>query len=227
MLEDEASRATPVRLQTNEESTMELAVVGAGVGRTGTHSLKVALEQLLGAPCHHMLEILGDPSQIPAWIDAIEGRPADWSAMLASYRAIVDWPGGSFWPELSAAYPDALVLLSVRDPEAWYRSATNTIFLTFDNMPPEVAPWMDAVRKLLRDRFSDRLDDPTAMMDAFVRHNDNVRANVPADRLLEWTPGDGWEPICERLMLPVPPEPFPVTNTTDEFREMIGIAPLA
>ena len=216
-----------MRFETYEESMMEVAVVGAGVGRTGTHSLKIALEQLLGAPCHHMLEILGDPSQIPAWIDAIEGRPADWSAMLARYRAIVDWPGGSFWPELSAAYPDALVLLSVRDPEAWYRSATNTIFLTFDNMPPEVAPWMDAVRKLLRDRFSDRFDDPTAMMDAFVRHNERVRANVPADRLLEWTAGDGWEPICERLGLPVPAEPFPLTNTTAEFREMVGIAPLA
>jgi hypothetical protein len=205
---------------------MELAVVGAGVGRTGTHSLKLALEQLLDAPCHHMLEILGDPTQIPAWIDAIEGRPVDWSAMLARYRAIVDWPGSSFWPELFAAYPDAVVLLSVRDPEGWYRSAANTIVLTFEHMPPEVAPWMEAVRKLLRDRFSDRFDDPTAMMDAFVRHNDAVRAAVPADRLLEWSLGDGWEPICERLGLPLPAEPFPVTNTTDAFREMIGMPPL-
>ena len=125
-----------------------------------------------------------------------------------------------------AANPDALVLLSVRDPESWYRSASNTIFLTFDNMPPEVGPWMDEVRKLLHDRFSDRFDDPTAMMDAFVRHNDAVHAEVPAGRLLEWIPGDGWEPICERLGLPVPAEPFPITNTTDEFREMVGIPPL-
>jgi hypothetical protein len=205
---------------------MDLAVVGAGVGRTGTHSLKLALEQLLGAPCHHMVEILGDPTQVPAWIDAIEGRPVDWSTMLARYRSIVDWPGGAFWPELTAAYPDALVLLSVRDPEAWYRSASNTIFLTFDHMPPEVAPWLNSVRKLLHDRFSDQLDNPTAMMDAFVRHNDAVRAGVPARRLLEWSPGDGWEPICERLGLPTPAEPFPVTNTTDEFREMIGMPPL-
>ena len=205
---------------------MELRVVGAGVGRTGTHSLKVALEQLLGAPCHHMVEILNDPAQIPAWTDAIEGRPVDWSAMLTRYRSIVDWPGGAFWREISAVNPDALVLLSVRDPEAWYRSASNTIFLTFDRMPPDKQPWMNEVRKLLRDRFSDRFDDPTAMMNAFVLHNDAVRAEVPADRLLEWTPGDGWEPICERLGLPVPTEPFPVTNTTDEFREMLGMPPL-
>ena len=206
---------------------MELEVVGAGVGRTGTHSLKLALEQLLDAPCHHMLEILGDPGQVPAWIDAIEGRPVDWAAMLVRYRAMVDWPGSAFWRELSAANPNALVLLSVRDPDAWYRSASNTIFLTFEHMPPEVKPWLDSVRELLRDRFSDRFDDPTAMMDAFVRHNDAVRAEVPANRLLEWNLGDGWGPICERLGVPVPEEPFPVTNSTNEFREMLGIPPVS
>jgi hypothetical protein len=206
---------------------MEIDVVGAGVGRTGTHSLKLALEQLLGAPCHHMVEVLGHPEQVAVWTDAIEGRPVDWSAALAGYGAIVDWPGGSFWPELSKAFPNALVLLSVRDPEAWYRSASNTIFLTFDQMPPELAPWMDELRKLLRDRFSDRFDDPTAMMDAYVRHNDAVRAEIPAHRRLEWNVGDGWSPLCERLGLAVPSEPFPVTNTMNEFREMIGAPPIA
>jgi hypothetical protein len=206
---------------------MELEVIGAGVGRTGTHSLKLALEHLLGAPCHHMLEILGDPAQVPAWIDAIEGRHADWRAMLSRYRALVDWPGAAFWPELSEAYPNALVLLSVRDPESWYRSASNTIFSAFEYMPPEAGPWMDAVRKLLRDRFCDRFDDPAAMVDAYLRHNDAVRAEVPAGRLLEWNLGDGWAPICERLGLPVPAEPFPVTNSTSEFREMVGLPPLS
>jgi Sulfotransferase domain len=84
---------------------MPLRVVGAGVGRTGTHSLKLALEQLLGGPCHHMAEILGDPTQVPGWTDAIEGRPVDWSALLAGYRSIVDWPGGAFWRELSTREP--------------------------------------------------------------------------------------------------------------------------
>jgi Sulfotransferase domain len=205
---------------------MSLKVVGAGVGRTGTHSLKVALEQLLGGPCHHMVEILGDPAQAPGWIDAIEGRPVDWTTMLAGYVSLVDWPGCSFWPELSAANPDALVLLSVRDPESWYRSASNTIFQSFDKVPPELEPWMKAVRTLLRDRFSDRLDDPTAMIDAYERHNAAVRKEIAPSRLLEWTPADGWGPICDRLGLDVPGEPFPVTNTTDDFRSMIGLAPL-
>ena len=205
---------------------MEIKVVGAGVGRTGTNSLKLALEQLLDAPCHHMHEMLANPDQIPAWIDAIEGRPVDWSAMLASYAAIVDWPGGAFWRELSHANPGALVLLSVRDPEEWYRSASNTIFLAFDHVPPEMKPWMEAVRQLLRDRFSDRFDDPTAMIDAYIRHNDAVRDEVPANRLLEWKLGDGWDPICERLGLSVPAEPFPVTNSTNEFREMLHMPPV-
>jgi hypothetical protein len=204
---------------------MELEVVGAGVGRTGTHSLKLALEELTGAPCHHMIEMLADPAQVPAWIDAIEGRPVDWAEMLSRYRTIVDWPGAAFWRELSEANPNALVLLSVRDPESWYRSASNTIFLAIEHVPRELAPWMDKVRELLRDRFSDRFDDPTAMMDAYGRHNDAVRAAVPASRLLEWNLGDGWDPICDRLGLAVPAEPFPVTNSTNEFREMMGMPP--
>jgi hypothetical protein len=203
-----------------------LQVVGAGVGRTGTHSLKVALEQLLGGPCHHMIEVFGQPEQVAGWSDAIEGRPVDWDALLGAYRALVDWPGCSFWPELTAAYPDALVLLSVRPADEWYRSASNTIFLTFDGAPPELRPWLETFRGLLADRFCDQLDDPTAMMDAYTRHNDAVRAGVPADRLLEWTAGEGWEPICERLGVAVPSTPFPVTNTTDEFRSMIGAPPL-
>jgi hypothetical protein len=206
---------------------MSLRVVGAGVGRTGTHSLKIALEQLLEAPCHHMVEILGNPDQMPGWIDAIEGRPVDWDELLQGYGSIVDWPGGSFWRELLAANPDAVVLLSVRDPDDWYRSANNTIFQTFENVPDEARPWMEAVRKLFHDRFSNQLDDKDAMIAAFEKHNEAVRREAPPAQLLEWQPGDGWEPICDRLSLPVPAEPFPVTNTTDEFRVMLGMPPLA
>src|SRR5664279_1195760 len=122
---------------------MALKVVGAGVGRTGTNSLKLALEQLLGGPCHHMYEILSDPGQIPSWTDAIEGRPVDWPSMPAGYMSLVDWPGASFWPELAAANPDALVVLSVRDTDDWYRSASNTIFQAFDAVPPEMRPWFE------------------------------------------------------------------------------------
>jgi hypothetical protein len=205
---------------------MEIRVVGAGVGRTGTHSLKVALEALLGAPCHHMLEILEHPEQMPGWMAAIRGEPADWTALLEPYGAIVDWPGAAFWRELAEAYPDALVLLSVRDPESWYKSASSTIFLSFDYLPSEAKPWMDSVRTLLRDRFSDQIDDAQVMMDAYVRHNETVRQSIPAARLLEWSVADGWRPICDRLGVAVPDAPFPYTNTTVEFRQMLGMPPL-
>ena len=171
-------------------------------------------------------EIVADPSQASLWTDAIEGRPVDWSTMPPGYGALVDWPGASFWPELSAANPDALVLLSVRDPEAWYRSASNTIFQVFENYPPEMQPWFETVRTLLADRFSDQLGDPEAMMTAFERHNDAVREAIPAERLLEWTATDGWEPICDRLGVAVPDEPFPSTNDTTTWRANLGMPPL-
>jgi len=202
---------------------MALQVVGAGVGRTGTNSLKVALEELLGGPSHHMHEIFGDPSQIPRWTAAIEGGDVDWDALTEGYVAQVDWPGASFWPELAVANPDALVILSVRDPEAWYKSASDTIFLVWDHAPPEFSPWFESMRQLLAERFCTDFEDRDAMIDAYLRHNDEVRAGIDPDRLLEWTASDGWEPICDRLGVDVPDTPFPRTNDTNAFRANLGI----
>lgn len=201
---------------------MTLRVVGAGVGRTGTHSLKVALERLLGGVCHHMVEVFAHPEEIPVWSAAVDGRPVEWKALMAPYTAQVDWPGASFWPELADAHPEALVLLSVRDADSWYRSARATIFEGMARVHRD-DPWMATMLRLLGDRFCADLDDRDAMIGAYRRHNDAVRAGVPAGRLLEWSPGDGWEPICERLGVAVPDEPFPLTNTTEEFRARLGL----
>jgi hypothetical protein len=203
-----------------------LKVVGAGVGRTGTHSLKVALEQLLGGTCHHMIEVFAHPDEVAVWTAAVDGKEIDWGEFMQPYVALVDWPGASFWPELSAANPDALVLLSVRDPDQWYTSCMNTIFGGIRAMVDGGDEWMSAMLRLFAERFSDQIEDRDAMIAAFERHNDSVREAIPADRLLEWTTADGWGPICERLGVPVPSEPFPVTNTTAEFREMLGMPAL-
>jgi hypothetical protein len=205
---------------------MSLEVVGAGVGRTGTHSLKIALEQLLGGRCHHMLEVFPSDEQRAGWARAMYGEAVDWDALLADFVATVDWPSASFWRELATANPDALVLLSVRPAEDWYRSASNTIFVGIQERVGEGDPWLTAFVHGMGERFSNEFDDAAAMMAAFERHNDEVRSGVPADRLLEWSPADGWDPICDRLGLPVPSEPFPVTNTTEDFRTMIGLPPL-
>jgi len=205
---------------------MALQVVGAGVGRTGTHSLKIALEQLCGGTCHHMVEVFERPDQIAGFTAAIDGEPVDWSALLADFTAMVDFPGAVYWREIAAANPDAPILLSSRDSESWYTSASNTILLSLDHAPPPLQPWMAAVRRMLHDRFSDDFENKDAMIAAYEAHNAAVRAEVPAERLIDWTPSDGWGPICAALGKPVPDEPFPVTNTTADFRAMIGVDPL-
>jgi hypothetical protein len=205
---------------------VSLKVVGAGVGRTGTHSLKEALEHVLGGPCHHMIEVFAHPEEIPVWTDAIEGRAIDWAQLMQGYVAQVDWPGASFWPELLEANPDALVLLSVREPEDWYESATNTIFTGLNLSDDELGPWMVSMKRLLGDRFCDDFGDKKAMIAAFERHNDDVRRRVPPAQLLEWAPQDGWGPMCARLGVAVPEDPFPVTNTTAEFRAMLKMPPV-
>jgi hypothetical protein len=173
-----------------------------------------------------MMEVFTHPDEIPVWTDAIEGRPVDWAGLMDGYVAQVDWPGASFWPELLEANPDALVILSVRDPEAWYESASNTIFAGLNLSDEEIGPWMVSMKRLLGDRFCDDLANRTAMISAFERHNDEVRRRVPATQLLEWSPQDGWGPICSRLGAAVPEDPFPITNTTAEFRAMFGMPPV-
>jgi hypothetical protein len=207
-----------------------LQVVGAGLGRTGTHSLKVALEQLLGGPCYHMIEVFGRPDDIPVWHTAVNGDLPDWNDFLSEYRAAVDWPACAFWREISAANPDAVVLLSSRDTDGWWKSASNTIFNVAEREAPPGEPVFQAqmamARDMLQKRFTTNWLDETEAKRAYEAHNADVRASVPADRLIDYRPGDGWEPICERLGLPVPTEPFPHLNTTDEFRAMTGMPPL-
>jgi len=199
-----------------------MRIVGAGLGRTGTHSLKLALEQLLGQPCYHMVEVFEHLDHVPTWHAAIRVEQVDWQPVLGNYAAIVDWPGAAVWRELAATYPDAPVLLSTRrDAATWLKSARATIL---DNGPEnklEDDPSMPGFVPMVRDMFA-RFDpgwrDDDLAMAAYDRHNDAVRREVPAERLVEWQPGHGWEPLCRALGVAIPDEPFPHVNTTDEFR---------
>jgi Sulfotransferase domain len=203
---------------------MTLRVVGAGLGRTGTHSLKVALEQLLGGPCYHMTEVFGRPADVGRWQAAFDGRPGPWDDIFDGYLATVDWPAAPFWEPISAAHPDAVILLSTRSSaDAWYKSASETIFEIIERpAPPEMEAWGRMATAMLL-QFCPDVTDPAAAKAAYERHNANVRANAPAQRLVEWHPGDGWEPICAALDVAVPDVPFPHVNTTDEFRTMAGL----
>jgi hypothetical protein len=197
---------------------MTLRLVGAGLPRTGTHSLKVALEQLLGGPCYHMVELLTDPEKAPTWRQAVHGTMPNWDDVFAGYVAAVDWPASAFWREIAAAYPDAPVVLSVRDDaDTWWRSADKTVWAALRSMQDNTDPWSLMAIDLMRARFTDNWSDEATGKAVYERHNDEVRAAIPADRLVEWKASQGWEPLCAALGLPLPDEPFPLTNTTEEF----------
>ena len=196
---------------------MALKVVGAGLGRTGTHSLKLGLEKLLGAPCYHMAEVFERPQDVPVWHQAALGNMPDWDKFLAGYAAEVDWPSSAFWDELSQAYPESLILLSVRDPESWWESASQTIFGGISGAAERNPEWFEMIKALFTSRFTADLQNKQACIDAFNRHNDHVIKTAPKDRLLVWQAKEGYEPICRRLGLPAPEEPFPRSNSKEEF----------
>jgi hypothetical protein len=193
---------------------MTLKIIGAGVGRTATSSLKNALETLMGAPCYHMSELSKNDNHDELWYRAARGELDDWNEIMEGYVAAVDWPAASFWPELSRAYPEAKIVLSTRDPEAWWKSASATIFPS--SLKSE-GTWRDMWDELRRTRFTDQIEDKDAALAAYNAHVANVYATAPPDRLVEWQPSDGWEPLCLALDLPIPDEPFPHKNSTADF----------
>lgn len=192
-----------------------LKVIGAGLGRTGTNSLKLALERLLGEPCYHMIEVFGHPEHVPLWHAAALGETVDWSVIFDGYAATVDWPSASFWPELSQAYPDALMIWSYRTPESWWQSASSTIF---PKLQETEGAWHDMIYALLEKRFTLDLNNRDACIAAFHRHNEQVLSAGLDNRLLKWQATDGWEPICQALGVDVPDEPFPHVNSTADFQ---------
>jgi hypothetical protein len=199
---------------------MNLRVIGAGLPRTGTHSLKLALEQLLGGRCYHMHEIPGHPFDLgPAWDHALAGGTPDWETVLRGYVATVDWPASMFWRELSEANPDALVLLSVRDSaETWWQSLSETILpVARRALTPD---WKEGHGLLdLFERLTGRKDwdDPATLTAAYQSHNDEVRQAIPRNRLLVWQASEGWPPLCSALGVPVPGDPFPWVNRRSEW----------
>ena len=198
---------------------MTLRVVGAGLPRTGTKSLKEGLEQLLGGRCYHMVEVFEHLEHVPVWREALDGRPPDWNEFLGDYLAAVDWPASAFWRELADASPDALIVLSVRDDaESWWQSADQTIFtITRRKEYPEHEEWLAMAHELLETRLGTRWDDRETAVAAYERHNAEVRATAPRERLLEWNARQGWGPLCDALGVPVPEQPFPRINTTEEW----------
>ncbi len=211
---------------------MALRLIGAGFGRTGTASLKAALEQLGYGPCHHMQEVFGHPEHVRLWQAAVDGKPVDWDALLGGYQATVDWPGCTFYKELMVRYPDAKVLLNVRDPEAWYKSATDTIYRRSRmGFPKSLVPlFMPRLRRFIRmvdtliwrKTFDNRFADKAYALSVFENHIAEVKRTVPEDKLLVYEVKQGWEPLCAFLGVPVPDVPFPRLNDSAAFQRQTG-----
>ncbi len=182
-------------------------------------SLKTGLERLLGQPCYHMVEVFSRPEHVTFWRAAAEGETVDWAAMLADYGATSDFPACLFWPEITAVNPDAVVVLSTRrDSELWWASVSQTIFgIDGATLPPEMTDWFDMWRAVASARFTPEWADEDEARAAYERHNAEVRASVPSDRLVEWQAHQGWGPLCAALDMDEPDEPFPHLNTREDF----------
>jgi hypothetical protein len=188
--------------------------------------LQLALAQLLDGPCYHMVEVFGHPEHIQLWQDAVDGKPPQFETIMDGYKAAVDWPACAFWEPLAAANPDAIILLSTRSSaDAWWKSASETIFVVGDKSPQNamMLEHRAMAYALFANTFTPDWQDEASAKAAYEAHNAHVRATAPAERLVDWQPGDGWEPICTALGLPVPDNEFPHVNSTADFRAMLGM----
>lgn len=204
---------------------MALDIIGPGFGRTGTNSLRTALEHLGFGPCHHMFEVRDHPAQLPGWQAAADGRPNDWDTLFAGYRAQVDWPGARYWQELSEHYPHAKIILTVRDPSEWFTSVSATIlaFLASrgSNPTPYINDLAEMCKRLIDDQvFDGRMAERDHAIAVFSAHIDKVKATIPAKRLLVYSVDQGWEPLCAFLDRDLPAISFPHLNSSRQFTEV-------
>jgi hypothetical protein len=205
-----------------------LKVIGAGFARTGTTTVMAALEQLGFGPCYHMNTIFAHPEHLAFWQAAIDGQPVDWDGMFATYQSSLDWPASAFYAELLRVYPDAKVLLTVRDPERWYESVLKTIYEAYQRKMSPVADgesYYHMIETLIYERiFDGKFADRRYALDVFERHIQEVTERVPREKLLVYDVKEGWEPLCRFLGVEEPAgQPFPHLNDTNAFRQWVRL----
>jgi hypothetical protein len=196
---------------------MAFKVIGAGQSRTGTLSLKFALEHLGFGPCCHAAELLSRlTEQFPLWMSVVQGAP-DWDAVFEGFSSTVDFPTNKYWRELAAYYPDSKVILSTRDAESWFDSLQRSVLSPEARDKSTQSPMIPMITQMLLDYPAERFEDREFMLDHFRCWNAEVISILPPERLLVWQLGDGWEPLCAFLDVPVPAEPYPHINSGDDI----------
>ena len=205
-----------------------MKVIGAGFGRTGTLSVKAALEQLGFGPCYHMLTAFERPEHLRQWLRARQGGSVDWSLLFSGFESTMDWPACDFWEELLATFPQAKVVLTVRDPDRWYESFRATLAPLWEGEgageahAPEFRTYLELVHRIASDTFDGRLDNKEHVVSVVEKHNRRVREKVPAERLLVHEVTEGWQPLCAFLGVDVPADsPFPRLNDRESFQELV------
>ena len=204
---------------------MTLKIIGPGFGRTGTSSLKIALEHLGFGPTHHMFEVRDNADlQLAYWESAAEGRLPDWDRVFAGYGSQMDWPGARFWRELAQHYPDARIVLSVRDPDEWFDSVSATILPLLAGRGKHPVPLVNRIAEMgyrLIDEqvFGGRMSERSHATKVFRDHIATVQATIPAKRLLTFDVREGWEPLCTFLDVPIPAISFPRLNSSKHFND--------
>ena len=210
---------------------MPLLVIGSGFGRTGTRSLKDALEHLGFGPCHHMEEVFPSPEQIGFWQAVASRQPVDWKRVFAGYASQVDWPGAHVWRELAEAYPGAKVIHTVRSDESWWKSFSGTIGKRLRinrgmDLPAQARVMSDVVMEIVGlQTFGGGFADKSKALAAYHQRERDVRLAIPAERLLVFDVAEGWQPLCRFLGVAVPRVPFPRTNSRDDFWAKFGGEP--
>jgi hypothetical protein len=202
-------------------------VIGAGIARTGTTSTKGALEDLGFGQCYTFFTLFSRPADVQGWLDAYAGNPPDWKEFFKEFESTVDWPACDFFDQHMTQWPDAPVVLTVREPEGWYKSMVNTIWAVHQagieaGMGPDTDP-MAKLRDVMmwEGAFDGKFLDKDYAISFFHRHIERVKATVPAEKLLVFDVKQGWEPLCNFLRVPVPDRPFPHLNDTEAFNERV------
>lgn len=213
---------------------MPLKIIGAGVGRTGTHSLKLALEELGFGKCYHMDELIAyNPQNVKYWVDARAGKTVNWEELFDGFQSAVDIPTFYFYKEFMKLYPEAKVILTTRNPESWYKSFGDTIIRSSKPSFGQIlsmsvrVPFNKKLRQqlnvfkfagvFLKEFFPEGFENKEAVLKFYDNWNKQVMQTVSKEKLLVYNVKEGWEPLCRFLNVPIPAKPFPHSNTTSEF----------
>ena len=199
-----------------------LEVIGAGFGRTGTHSLGVVLEKLGLGPCYNLYEVAKNPGHRELWNSALDGKSVDWDYMFRSYKSTIEWPSVTFFDEIFQQFPHAKVILTLRDPESWYESAQNTIFEALEMSDHNPDPGKRESQRLTRrlilgHTFGERYREKEHVLEVYRKHIQHVMEFVPGEQLLQFEVKEGWKPLCDFLQMSIPVDPFPKVNERSDF----------